>query len=116
MSNSNFRAIEPLMHEFSVDLFLSGHYHSYFRSCKGLYKEMCNNGGPQYITIGTGGGTLFFDNENLDSIDFIQNNWSEFFTKKFGYGRITVANATSLHWEFVSDNGNRILDHVWLTK
>jgi len=112
------KEIEPLMFEFSVDLFLSGHYHSYFRSCKGLFKELCNNGGPQYISIGTGGATMFFGNETLEDIDFIQNSWkwTDFFTKKFGYGRVTFANATSLHWEFVSDDGLLVLDNVWLEK
>ena len=45
--------IEDLMHDFSVDLFLSGHYHSYFRSCSGLFQGECHNGGTQYVTVST---------------------------------------------------------------
>jgi len=47
---------ENLLKRYNVDLYLAGHYHAYFRSCPGLYKNKCNNGGfTTHITIGTAG-------------------------------------------------------------
>ena len=44
--------LEDLLYVYNVDIFLSGHYHSYLRLCDGLYRSKCNNGGPLHITIG----------------------------------------------------------------
>ena len=110
-------AFEDLLKEFKVDLVLAGHYHAYFRSCAGLFRSQCDNGGPTHITIGTAGA--HFDNTRL-----YETHWSaKNIMGKYGYGRITAANnASALHFEFVQaganddDNAGTILDDVWLTK
>mmetsp|Transcript_13572 Transcript_13572/g.22119 ORF Transcript_13572/g.22119 Transcript_13572/m.22119 type:complete len:201 (+) Transcript_13572:1079-1681(+) len=103
--------IEDLLYTYHVDLVISGHYHSYFRSCDGLYSHKCANGGPTYITVGTGGAPLDGNTTLL-----IPNHYTEFFDKEhFGVGRASVFNATSMHWEFVTVVGN-VTDEVWLTR
>ena len=108
--------IEDIVYEFEVDLFLSGHYHSYFRSCPGLYRYKCNNFGTQYITVGTGGANMYFGTiDNPYTPGLYKNDWTEFFTKKFGYGRVSILNSTSLHWEFIGTDGS-VIDDTWITK
>jgi len=104
--------IEDLLHSHRVDLVLSGHYHSYFRSCSGLYSYRCDNGGPTYVTVGTGGAPL--DGSAQSSV--MVNHYTEALDKtRFGVGRASVFNATHLHWEFVAVGGN-VTDEVWLRK
>lgn len=106
--------IEGLLREFKVDLVLAGHYHEYHRTCDGLYKERCDLGGPIHITVGSAGG--FLD----DGVEF-ENDWtSRYIRGEYGYGRITVANATDMHFEFVrhggqdDPNSGEILDEIWI--
>lgn len=100
---------EELLQRYHVDLYLAGHYHAYFRSCPGLYKSRCNNGGLTHITIGTAGA-------ELDSVPLLRKPWSAYFSAEWGYGRITVANATALLFEFVSDEDGLTKDSTWLFK
>lgn len=101
--------IEDLLRAYSVDLVLAGHYHSYLRTCDGLYRSKCNNSGPTHITIGTGGA-------NLDDGVLIPNQWTEHFDESHhGVGRITVANATHMYWEYVVVGGD-VLDEVWVIR
>lgn len=110
------KRIEYLLHDYQVDLVLAGHYHSYLRSCQGLYEGKCNNGGPVHITVGAAGARLRHG-------ILYPNKWTDKFIKgTYGYGRITIANATALHFEFVQagdvedpDAGN-VLDEAWILK
>jgi hypothetical protein len=101
--------IESLLKKHSVDLFLAGHYHSYFRSCSGLYRNKCDNGGLTHITIGTAGA-------ELDESPLLRKTWVGYSSAQWGYGRITVANATALHFEFVSDEDGLTKDSLWIKK
>ena len=108
--------IEDVLKEFKVDLVLTGHYHEYHRSCDGLYREECDAGGPIHITVGTAGGIL-------DSGVELNEGWSsQFLRGVFGYGRITVANASALHFQFVragppeDAEAGQVLDDVWIVR
>ena len=103
---------EDLLVEHNVDLFLAGHFHSYLRTCSGLYRYKCNNGGPTHITVGTAGAKL--DNGHL-----INRLWTESFMEQWGYGKITVYNSTVIHWSFISSDGEDVgetLDELWIKK
>ncbi|KAL7543835.1 hypothetical protein ACHAXR_013183 [Thalassiosira sp. AJA248-18] len=103
--------VEDLLYTFQVDLVLSGHYHSYFRSCDGLYLNKCDNGGPTYATVGTGGAPL-----GLALGKILPNEYTEFVDKEhWGVGRVSVFNESALQWEFVAVGGN-VIDEVWLTR
>lgn len=64
--------IEDLLHTYQVDVVLSGHDHMYFRSCDGLYSYKCANGGPTYLTVGTGGSRL-----DVNATTLIPNDYTE---------------------------------------
>jgi len=109
--------MEDLLHDHHVDLFLSGHYHAYHRSCSGLYRSQCYNGGPTHITVGSAGAQLD------DTPHLFSNTWSAKFTnKEYGYGRITVMNATTMNFEFVragdqnDTSAGDVHDQVWITR
>ena len=110
--------IEKLLKQYKVDMVLGGHYHSYMRACHGLYDSKCDNGGPLHITVGTSGAQLRHGHL------YPTIHWTEKFIKGvFGYGRITVANASALHLEFVRagsnstcDDAGTVLDETWILK
>jgi hypothetical protein len=109
--------IEDLLREYNVDVFLAGHYHMYQRTCDGLYRSKCNNGGPLHITVGSAGASLDYGTSTYPQKWTAQSIYGE-----YGYGRITVANASTLHWEFVkagSENdttAGEIHDDVWIIR
>jgi acid phosphatase type 7 len=109
---------EDLLFDHQVDLVLTGHYHAYFRSCDGLYRSTCHHqGAPTHITVGSAGAHL---DEN---VTLYKQEWTaKFIAQEYGYGRITVVNATAMHWEFVragADNdtdAGAVLDEVWILR
>lgn len=106
------REFENILRKYSIDLFLAGHFHSYVRTCSGLFNSTCNNGGPTHIVVGTAGA-------KLDHGFLVPRHWNEKFLKVYGYGKVTVLNATTLHWSFNSAQGKdkgKTLDEVWLRK
>ena len=116
-------SIEPLLKQYEVDVVFAGHYHEYHRTCDGLYQDVCHNGGPMHITIGTGGATFLFGQKPV-----VQAWSAKFIQETYGYGRITVVDATSMHFEFVqvdasddpeesdSVSTGQVLDDVWITR
>jgi hypothetical protein len=111
------RGMEGLLKDYHVDLVLAGHYHAYFRSCSGLFQSQCANGGPTHITVGTAGAKL--DHH----IPFYNASWAaRNIQGVYGYGRITIPNATALHFEFVRAGAQddkaagSVLDDVWIRK
>jgi hypothetical protein len=108
--------IEDLLYEYQVDLFLSGHYHAYFRTCDGLYRSRCDNGGPMHVTVGTAGAAL-------EPMALYPNNWNaKLITGEYGYGRISVMNKTAMHFEFVKAGAESdptsgdVLDDFWIVR
>lgn len=94
------RILEPLLHRYHVDLVVSGRYASYFRSCPSLWQSTCqghgDGRGTTHVTIGTAGVPLD------TTVGTFPTNWAASFrADAYGYGRITIYNASTLHWEFV---------------
>mmetsp|Transcript_34845 Transcript_34845/g.51165 ORF Transcript_34845/g.51165 Transcript_34845/m.51165 type:complete len:725 (-) Transcript_34845:351-2525(-) len=104
--------IEPLLVRHDVDVVFSGHYHSYFRSCNGLYQQECDNGGPfSYITIGTAGAKL-----SKAGVSEGYEHYTKAAMSEFGYGRVTVWNHTCMEFQFVGNVDGEVLDEVWFWK
>ena len=108
--------IEDILFQHKVDMVFAGHYHAYHRSCDGLYRSKCNRGGPTHMTIGTAGARLDPANVGLMRVP-----WSEqIILETYGYGRVTVPNATDLHFDFIrmgnatDADAGEVLDEVWV--
>lgn len=104
---------EDLLVQYDVDLVLAGHYHSYLRSCR-IYQDKCNDEkGIYHFTIGSAGGSA-------DSVGLYNKDWDLHFEDEYGYGRITIANSSAMHWEFVRNKDDHIVptvvDDVWILK
>ncbi len=116
--------LEPMFSTAGVDLVMTGHLHSYERSCSVL-NETCvgqGQGGIVHLRVGTAGGQS--DNckaidpacPNNDTMYFYNDTaWREVGLYQYGYARVTVPNASALHVEFVQ-NDNNVADEVWLRK
>ena len=105
------RQFEYLLRKHKVDLYLSGHYHAYLRTCAGLYEWKCDNGGPIHITVGTAGRSL------LENVTLFPQDWTEtFLPGVYGFGKVTATNKTALLWEFIGGDDATVLDHVWILR
>jgi hypothetical protein len=101
---------EDLLYKYRVDLALWAHYHSYERTCA-VYKRKCVDDGITHITVGTAG-------KSEDGEVYMKEDWSLFHRKDnpYGYGRVTVANRSALHFEYFVNTDDKVDDEVWLTK
>ena len=98
---------EDLLYKYKVDMAFWAHYHAYERTCP-VYKEVCQEGAPVHIVVGTAGKVL-------DHSDYWPVSWSVYRDQSnFGYGRITVANSSSMHFEFVRNKDGVVEDEVWI--
>jgi hypothetical protein len=104
-----------------ADLVLQGHHHSYQRdSAVFAGVPIQHSVGPDHvyqdppapvqILVGTGGAGY---STNVESA---QPAWNEEYFFEWGYGRITVYNASALQWQFVADSNGTVLDSAWILK
>jgi len=104
---------EELLVKYDVDLVLAGHYHSYLRTTRIYQDKVDDENGIYHFTIGSAGASL-------DIVDLYSKDWVENFTMEFGIGKITVANSTHMHWEYIEnkedDNHGKVTDEVWIIK
>ncbi len=101
-------AFEDLLYEYKVDIAFWAHYHSYERTCK-VYKQKCTDDGIVHIVVGTAGA-------GLDKQEWFNEKWSTIKFADHGYGRVRVANSTSLYFEWIRNENKEVLDSFWLTK
>lgn len=114
-------AIEPLLAEFGVDLFIAGHLHNYERSWPVLNRTVLRhdyayNGtgikGTTHVVIGNAG-----DNEGLtDSWSKPVPAWSAKRLAELGWARITAQNETTLLFEALHSSSGNVLDSFTLQK
>ena len=62
-----------------------------------------------HITVGSAG-------KGKDVDRWYPRVWSLVRKAEYGYGRVTVANASALLYEFVENKHNEVTDLVWLHK
>ena len=65
-----------------------------------------------HIVTGAGGCREFYD--FYDEVFY--GAWSVIRSASYGYGRMTVYNATHLHWEQLLDEGRGGTDSLWIVK
>ena len=102
--------LEDLLYRYKVDLAFWAHYHSYERTCA-VYKNACISDGIVHIVIGTAG-------KEADWPPYLPPNWSKFrrHIDPYGYGRVTLANRSALHFEYFVNSEEKVVDQVWLYK
>lgn len=103
-------SLEALFASYGVDVVLSGHVHSYYRTCA-VYDERCVGrvgGGIVHVVVGSGG-------HELSDVEHGQEKWCVGKARRFGYARIQVRGAEELTMQFVStDDGGEVIDSVTL--
>jgi len=94
------QVIEPLMHQYQVDLYLCGHMHMYERVFPVLNGTVMDSGNyyvnptaTAHVVAGTGG--VFTDATYI----LPQPDWSAVRNDEWGFGKLTI-NTTHLHDEF----------------
>ena len=103
------KALEDLLNKWKVDLCITGHLHSYERSCR-VYKSHCySRKGITYIVVGTAGCGV------EKHIGRQHMRWTRHFEERHGYGKVTV-NRTYLLWEFVRNRDEVVSDSMTLRK
>lgn len=112
------KAVEELLHKYHVDIYFSGHQHSYTRSLPtyNLVPEP-NYQSPNntaYVVVGSAGCDEM-DNENPDGYD-TSAPWIVTHDHHYGTGVLTVANASAARWQFIHSDDLSVQDEFWLTK
>ncbi|GLB39268.1 putative iron/zinc purple acid phosphatase-like protein C [Lyophyllum shimeji] len=111
------QAFEPLFHQFSVDLVLSGHVHAYERIAP-IFNYVIDPAGLDnpssawYITNGAAGHY-----DGLDPLDSPRQPYSVFSTDAaYGWSRLIFHNTTHMTHEFVASRNGSVLDRATLHK
>jgi len=105
------QSLEPLLKNYSVDLALWGHDHSYQRTCH-VYQEKCDNVSTVHAIVGMGGQYLGIKNYYESTTP----PWIEVLDyKHYGFSRVS-ANATTLVLEFVWNDDAAVHDTMVLTQ
>jgi hypothetical protein len=110
--------IEPLLLQYNVDMYWSGHQHMYERTWPHINgtniltfpdNRYVVPKRPAYVVQGSAGAFI--------GEEWIQPRpaWSAFREQQYGYGRLTLSQ-TSFHYEFISADTDSVRDEFWLIR
>ncbi|XP_014257303.1 acid phosphatase type 7-like isoform X2 [Cimex lectularius] len=117
----NWFGLEEMFYNYTVDVEIWAHEHSYERLWpvynhevkNGSYKEPYKNPkAPVHIITGSAGCQ-----ENTDK--FVKNpmHWSAFRSSDYGFTRLKIYNRTHLHIQQISvDKNGDVIDDIWIIK
>ncbi|KAI8466730.1 MAG: metallophosphoesterase [Monoraphidium minutum] len=109
--------LEPLLRRHLVDAAISGHVHSYYRSCP-AHGGACVGGGGEgegesggangghgtvHIVVGSGGHVL-------SALEEGQEEWVAAVQRTWGYARFAVESPARMRVQFVGSEGAEVLD------
>lgn len=98
------QSMEDLFYEYNVNIVFNGHVHDYERTYP-VYKNVTDNNGPIYITIGNAGNF-----EGLSNDYFEQPVWSAFRNgTEYGYGILTIINDEKMLWTWYTNTGYQMI-------
>ncbi|KII69413.1 putative inactive purple acid phosphatase 9 [Thelohanellus kitauei] len=111
--------LEKLLIKYNVNFVLSGHYHSYERTCPVnkfffiLTSGECvkgpltrNDWGIVHLTVGTGG-------RELDQPLSTYNSWCMARLFVYGVGYLKIKNEHEASWKFIGNENNIVLDEMF---
>ena len=103
--------LDSMFAKHKVNLMLTGHYHSYQRSCAVLHSTCATDGksGTVHVVEGTAGGTL----DTYYNASWPKTDWSKQTYMGFGYSKI-VANRSKLVFTYNATKTAQLLDSVTL--
>lgn len=121
LTSQHVFAIEPLLYEYGVDLYIGAHEHSYERLFP-IYNQKIYNGStefpftnpkaPVHIITGSGGC-----HEKHDPFSKAPAYFTAARALDYGYTRMNIYNSTHMFVDQVSvDKGGKIIDEMWLIK
>lgn len=110
-------AIEPLLAEFKVDLFVAGHLHNYERSYPVMNGTVVstsyeNATAPVHVVVGMAG----CDEGLTNTWSSPSPSWSVVRRATLGYGRLVAHNRRTLSFEYVLSANGTVVDSFNLTK
>jgi 3',5'-cyclic AMP phosphodiesterase CpdA len=89
-------AMEPLFHKYRVNIVFNGHVHAYERTAPVFNDAIATEYGTTHITIGDGGNREMYATPWVTT----QPDWSEFREFAYGFGQLTIVNATTAKWQW----------------
>lgn len=96
--------MEDIFYEYKVNIAFMGHVHAYERTYP-VYKNLTDDYGTIYITIGDGGNF-----EGHAKLYFDQPNWSAFRNgTDYGFGTISLLNHNQLEWKWYRNQDNQLI-------
>jgi hypothetical protein len=107
------RSLEPMFIQYNVNLVMGGHAHVYQRMCA-MQNFVCtpaSEGGITYLVVGSAGATV----HNMTMMPQYEK-WVQDWRVEWGFGLVTSANCSALHWEFFSNTQGKVVDDVWIMK
>lgn len=108
------RLLESDFSRYGVDMVISGHVHSYLRTCSVLHGSCVGqeDGGIAHVIVGTGGKRL-----TASDSEYYQPDWLERVIAVHGYGVVEVDGGRTLKFEFIATDGEdkgKVVDSVVL--
>ena len=116
-------ALEDLFYENGVDIYFQAHVHNYERDGP-IYKNQSipseydgpnvhiGPNAPIYITNGNAGN----EEGHNDPVSPTPQDWAQFWTNDYGYGRLIIYNNTHLYYEQYSAPQLNVIDYLWVVK
>eukprot|EP01121_Diplochlamys_sp_Union-15-3_P009999 TRINITY_DN275_c0_g1_i2.p1 TRINITY_DN275_c0_g1~~TRINITY_DN275_c0_g1_i2.p1 ORF type:complete len:239 (+),score=40.29 TRINITY_DN275_c0_g1_i2:681-1397(+) len=105
-------SFEDLLYQYKVDLILEGHVHAYERTYP-VYNGTVTPDGPVHLINGNGGNGEGLYNTWITP----QPAWSAHREGTYyGFGTMTVYNATHLYWEAYSADDGTVHDSFWFIR
>ena len=109
--------LHTFFNDYEVDLYVSGHVHSYARSYEKCEKPACHSDKKStYPTTHVYAGGAGNDETDIITTGPVANGTAEVYkTGELSTAWLTIENDTALHWRLISSNGdNRVLDDWWV--